>query len=394
MKTINKFQIVIIAIMVCVLPCCTPENTTTVQFLHEENSLGVGQTMYLEYNVMTSDAALSTAPNHRIISVTSDREDIVSIEDYGIGYVKIYGNQVGRAKVSITIDDGTNQIETSCFVNTYVVELESVVLNTDSIQLERNSSYQLSVSYVLYNVTKPHFIWSSTDENVATVSEDGLVTAHSNGVCEIIVQTTSNNKDIKASCKIQVVSPLIEEIIPDVSALTLLLGDSYCINYSIIPQDAFDRTVNLTSSDTSIVRLAMGNIIETAKVGEANIFFSANEGNATSDMMIIVSDDITLFIDADFGGYVNINGVITGNFYIKIKNNCSQSITLTKCTIYDYSGNFICQNTDVSELAGHNSISLKGYTYGCNGFRAIVEYQYKGVSYVSTFVKDASVIEF
>ena len=380
--------------MVCVLPCCTPKSTTTVQFQHKENRLGVGQTMYLKYNVTRSDAVLSTGPNHSIIAATSDHEDIVSVEDYGVGYVLIYGNKVGRAEISITIDDGTKQMETSCSVNTYVVELESVVLNTDSIQLERNSSYQLSVSYVPENATEPYFTWSSTDEQVATVSEDGLVTAHSNGVCEIIVQTTSSNKDIKASCKIQVVSPLIEEIIPEVHALNILLGDSYSIAYSVLPQEASDRRVNFTSSDTSIVRVAWGNMIKTVNVGEANIFLSAKEGNAKADMMITVTDDITLFIDADFGGYVNINGVITGTFYITIKNNCSQSITLTKCTIYDYSGNFICQNTDMSELAGHNSISLKGYTYGCNGFRAIVEYQYKGVSYTSTFVKDASVIEF
>ncbi len=394
MRTTNLFLTAMAIFAVCVLSCCTSKSKTTVQFQQKEYSLKVGEYLNLKYDVTTSDKDL-TVSYYRVVSVVSNRQNVVSIDDYGYKYVKVHGLQVGRTEISITIDDGKNQIETSCFVNVKAVELENVTLDKENIQLEMNSSYQLSVSYTPTNLEHPSIVWRSTDESVATVSNSGLVTAHNKGNCNIVVQVISSNTTLQAVCKVEVITPLIESITPESNALTMLLGDRRSIRYTVIPEDANEQEVVIISSDTSIVRVGAGNEIEAVRVGNAEVFLVAEKSNVITEIMVTVSDNITLFIDGKFGGYTNINGVIVGNFYCTITNNCSQTITITNCTIYDYSGSYIiCQNTDRQYLVGYDKVSYKGYTYGCNGFKAIVDYLYKDTSYSSVFLQDATTIVF
>ena len=61
--------------------------------------------MNLKYDVTTSDKDL-TVSYYRVVSVVSNRQNVVSIDDYGYKYVKVHGLQVGRTEISITIDDG------------------------------------------------------------------------------------------------------------------------------------------------------------------------------------------------------------------------------------------------------------------------------------------------
>ena len=83
------------------------------------------------------------------------------------------------------------------------VAVESVELNKLTALLDPGEQLQLKAYVKPTNATNKNVIWSSTDENVATVSAEGVVTAVSPGNAVINVTTVDGNKT--KSCKIQVV---------------------------------------------------------------------------------------------------------------------------------------------------------------------------------------------
>lgn len=85
-------------------------------------------------------------------------------------------------------------------LNTYV-PLDRIVLNKEELKLYINESEQLIATFVPENATERNLVWSSSDEKVVTVDDNGVVKAKGVGRAEIIV-TAENGKT--AVCKVTV----------------------------------------------------------------------------------------------------------------------------------------------------------------------------------------------
>ncbi len=88
--------------------------------------------------------------------------------------------------------------------DTEPVLVSSISLQKNSIEMKQTEKQQLKVSFVPSNVTDPSIIWSSSNEKVAKVDENGIVTAMSVGDCTI---TAKSVEGAKTSCKITVWKP-------------------------------------------------------------------------------------------------------------------------------------------------------------------------------------------
>ena len=85
-------------------------------------------------------------------------------------------------------------------LNTYV-PLDKIVLNKSELKLYVNESEQLVATFIPENATDRKLAWSSSDENVVTVDENGVVTAKGLGTAEVTV-TSEDGKT--AVCKVTV----------------------------------------------------------------------------------------------------------------------------------------------------------------------------------------------
>lgn len=115
---------------------------------------------------------------------TSDNEDIVKVEDGVL-------TTVGGGTTTIIVSDG--ETELTCTVTVHVVEL--TIKNPD-VSIAVGDSFNLK-SRCSGGET---FTFSSENESIAVVSEDGIVTAKSKGKVNIVV---SNGGDTK-SCIVRV----------------------------------------------------------------------------------------------------------------------------------------------------------------------------------------------
>ena len=82
------------------------------------------------------------------------------------------------------------------------VSVTGVSLDKPSAELEVGGTLTLTPTIEPANATNPNVSWSSSDENVATVDENGTVTAKAVGTADIIVTTEDGGKT--ATCTVTV----------------------------------------------------------------------------------------------------------------------------------------------------------------------------------------------
>ncbi|MBR1487453.1 MAG: Ig-like domain-containing protein, partial [Bacteroidales bacterium] len=84
----------------------------------------------------------------------------------------------------------------------YWSSVESVSLDQTSLTIAKDATAQLTATVLPESATNPAVTWSSSDETIATVSDDGLVTGIKAGTATITVTTVDGNKT--ASCLVMV----------------------------------------------------------------------------------------------------------------------------------------------------------------------------------------------
>lgn len=113
----------------------------------------------------------------------------------------------GVAKVSVTTVDGKFIAECNVVVKS-VIKVTSIKIDKSQATLEIGETLALIATVNPFNATNKEVTWRSSNDEVATVDENGIVTAISNGIITITVRTKEGNFSV--TCKITVVQPIEE----------------------------------------------------------------------------------------------------------------------------------------------------------------------------------------
>ena len=147
-------------------------------------------------------------------------QDVVVNSQSGLVKVKIantlsedfYFKRIGM-KMALSIADGKTDM-TSRFVDVTPVDqsgdvyVETLTLSSGSIEVENGQTARLQAVLTPENPTVSGVVWTSSDNNIASVDADGLVTG--NGVGTVVVTATSKGidewgKKLTASCTVKVI---------------------------------------------------------------------------------------------------------------------------------------------------------------------------------------------
>lgn len=85
----------------------------------------------------------------------------------------------------------------------FVVLVNDITLSQDAVELEKGSSVQLTATVSPEDADIKKVTWSSSIPGIASVDENGVVTAQGQGVCTIICSATDGS-DVKAQCQVTV----------------------------------------------------------------------------------------------------------------------------------------------------------------------------------------------
>ena len=144
----------------------------------------------------TTKLTLSVTPADFTDAVTwkSSDETVATISDAGVVTAKGAG--------STTIRISVGNVSTSCKV-TVVQPVTRISLNKLSRSLEAQDVYTLKATVIPSDANDKTVTWSSSDETIATVSQEGVVTALKKGTAVITV-TANDGSNVSQSCTITV----------------------------------------------------------------------------------------------------------------------------------------------------------------------------------------------
>ncbi len=164
---------------------------------------------------------------------------------------------------------------------------EGLVLDNKDISLNTEDSYKIEAIITPSDVLNRTVMWSSSNPDVASVNQEGVVTPIDNGKTFIIACTTDGS-EVKDSCLVQV-DFKASSITLNNSVLKMLELKSMNLNATITPNKANQKVI-WCSSDTTIISVDESGNIKTLRNGTANITAATTDGTQLSDTCIVTVD--------------------------------------------------------------------------------------------------------
>lgn len=150
------------------------------------------------------------------------------------------------------------------------VKVSRITLSASTgLTLTKGQTQKLTATVAPANATNKAVTWKTSDKNVATVSENGLVTAVGGGDATITC-TAKDGSNVKATCKVTVTVPVSGIQLSQTSA-ALTVGDTLTLTKTIYPSDATNQAVTWTSSSDAVASVDSNGKITAKTAGSAVI---------------------------------------------------------------------------------------------------------------------------
>lgn len=199
------------------------------------------------------------------------------------------------------------------------VTLKSLQINPSEYNMTIGETANLQITKQPSNASA-NLSWTSSDNSVVSVTNDGTITALATGTAIITV----SSGDISSTCNITVSKLTSLSISP--SEYTMIVGDTFALTATLKPANA-DVTLNWSSNDDNIVSVDDQGIITANAIGKAIITLQADGIIAVSTINVV--DEIT---EPDNGG-LDINFSTSYDYDREIHFN----ISITNNTLSDIS---------------------------------------------------------
>lgn len=131
--------------------------------------------------------------------------------------------------------------------------------------------------------------WSSDNEEVATVDENGEVYAHKSGTATITVTTYDGS--VSNSCEIIVAKPVAGVSIEPAEVELTELGKTVQLTAKIQPEDATNKNVTWKSSNESVCIISNNGELLTTGYGKTVVLATTEDGNYVGTCIVTVSEE-------------------------------------------------------------------------------------------------------
>lgn len=140
---------------------------------------------------------------------------------------------------------------------------------TLQMDLQYDTETQTDADALAEAAEKLELVWTSDDETVATVDENGLVTAV--GAGETTIRVSARDGELSGSCVVTVVVTARDIVVPDTLELVLNGQNTANLNAAATPEDATGVTFTYTSSDETVATVDETGLVTAVANGEADI---------------------------------------------------------------------------------------------------------------------------
>ena len=170
-----------------------PRLINWIEFDEDEIELKAGETYQLK-----PDISPSTATN-KTLKYTSSDSKVAKVSDSGL----VTAISEGEARIRAQATDGSDEYAICYVTVTGKAKVTGITLNQTSAEVKRGENLALQANISPYYAANKNVVWKSVDTKVATVDDNGNVTAKAPGRTKITA-TSAENSSYQASCTITV----------------------------------------------------------------------------------------------------------------------------------------------------------------------------------------------
>lgn len=199
---------------------------------------------------------------------------VAPVTDDGV----VTGKKAGKATITVTTHNG---LRATCAVQVYKAP-SKVTLNKTSLTLSAGDTFQLEAALPANSYST--ITWSTDAPNVATVDQNGLVTAVGRGSAKITA-ITANKK--KATCKLKVVAPPTKLTLSK-SSMVLNKGKTDTVTWALDSEGEVDVAIEDTSV-AAVSKISKNKVtVKALAVGET-VLNAVTPNGLSASMTIVVA---------------------------------------------------------------------------------------------------------
>ena len=184
---------------------------------------------------------------------------------------------------------------------------EKVSLDKSELTINEGQTVQLSLNVEPKDFTD-EVSWKSTDTNIATVNENGLVNAKNKGTAKIKIMVGEQT----VYCTVTVVQP-VTDVYLNKDSLALEALENYQLKAEVYPEEADNKELEWTSSNEKVAIVDQTGCISALTKGVTTITAKAKDGSNVSCQCVVTVTNNAYIVK-------NVNMLESPHKY---ENNCS-----------------------------------------------------------------------
>ncbi len=238
-------------------------------------------------SVATLTASVLPIRANQTITWSSNRPDIASVNS---GTVTALANGV-----AIITASASNGVYAQCIVTCGAgAVISGVTIDPSAAELSVGKTVKLQASVQPADADQS-LSWTTSDQTVATVDTEGLVTAQDKGTATITA--TAADGTHSATCTITVSDVAVESIEGEPTEMTLTLGGAPR-QFSVIlnPTGAVAKTTEFQSDDEDVATVDENGMVSAVSEGSATITVTV-DGKFTAECQVTVIGKQTIAVD-------------------------------------------------------------------------------------------------
>ena len=238
---------------------------------------------------LTATVSPENATNKNVIWTSSDTS-VVTVSDG-----KVTALKPGTTAIIVTSEDGGKIATCNIMVNEKIYPVTGISLDQETVEMIEGEELQLTATITPENASNKNVIWSSSDESVVIVSE-GKMKAIKAGTATVTVTTEDGSKT--ATCNVTVNEKVysVTGVTLDKTSVEMVEDDEIQLTAIIAPENATNKNVTWTSSNTSVASVSDGKV-KALKAGAATITVKTEDGGKTAECEVTISSKVISVTD-------------------------------------------------------------------------------------------------
>lgn len=239
-------------------------------------ALEEGGSSSLSVNVLPANA------DDRSYSWSSSDLDVATVDADG----KVTAVKAGEADIIATANDGG--LQAICHVTVDIVRPKSVTLDVTEKNLYRGDTFTLTATVLPTEAVNKAVTWRSSDATVASVDENGKVTALAEGQTTITVTTVDGGLTATCDVKVEICRP--ESVSLNYTTFAMSKGGTLQLVATVSPEKAENKSVTWSTSDQAKASVSETGLVTALAPGEVTITVTTVDGGKTATCVITIQD--------------------------------------------------------------------------------------------------------